>query len=215
MVRTQSRRPRRQHLALGVQPIDASGRLLCRYCHRWFRGLGHHVFPAHGVTPDGYRREFELPSTRPLIAPDLSATLATRSRRRFQTDATLRRAFAISTTERGRRNALGRKAKTQTEHRAGVQKSKRTVGELLALSSRLRADAVQFDLDMKARDLGYSDVAQLLRDTSDLTHAAVGDLLGCSAAKARFWRGRYGIHSTARSTAARGDASRKFISDER
>jgi predicted transcriptional regulator len=211
MARTQSRRRGRQDLALGVQPVDASGRLLCRYCHRWFRGLGHHVFPAHGVTPDGYRREFELPSTRPLIAPELSATLATRSRLRFQTDATLRRAFAISVAERSRRNALGRNAKTQTQRRAGVQRSKRAVGELLALSSRQRADAVRFDLDAKARDLGHADLGQLLRETSHLTHAAVGDLLGCSAAKAQFWRGRYGIHSTARSTTARADAARRQL----
>ena len=209
MTRSQSRPRGRQGLALGVQPIDDSGRLLCRYCHRWFRGLGHHIFPAHGVTPDAYRREFELPSTRPLIAPELSAAIAKRSQQRFQTDAGLRQAFAISVDERTVRNSRGRKAKQRTEHRAGVQRSKRAVGDLLAHNARVRANAVRADLDTRARNLGYSDLRQLLKNTAHLTHASIGDLLGCSAAKARFWRRTHGIHSTARSTGAQADAARR------
>ena len=209
MTRSQSRPRGRQGLALGVQPIDDSGRLLCRYCHRWFRGLGHHIFPAHGVTPDAYRREFELPSTRPLIAPELSAALATRSRRRFQTDARIRQAFAIPVDERASRNSRGRKAKQQTEHRAGVQRTKRAVGDLLAHNSRLRAHAVRADLDARAGNLGYCDLRQLLENTAHLSHASIGDLLGCSAAKARFWRSKHGIHSTARSTGAKADEAHR------
>lgn len=209
MTRSQSRPRGRQGLALGVQPIDDSGRLLCRYCHRWFRGLGHHIFPAHGVTPDAYRREFELPSTRPLIAPELSAALATRSQRRFQTDARLQQAFAISVDERATRSSRGRNAKRRTEHRAGVQRSKRVVGDLLAHNSRVRANLVRADLDTRARNLGYCDLRQLLESTSHLTHASIGDLLGCSAAKARSWRRTHGIHSTARSTSAQADAARR------
>jgi predicted transcriptional regulator len=209
MTRSQSRPRGRQGLALGVQPIDNSGRLLCRYCHRWFRGLGHHIFPAHGVTPDAYRREFELPSTRALIAPELSADLATRSQRRFQSDARLRQAFAISVDERAARNSRGRNAKRQTEHRAGVQRSKRAVGDLLAHNSRARANAVRADLDTRAHNLGYCDLRQLLKTTVHLSHASIGELLGCSAAKARFWRREHGIHSTARSTGAKADAAHR------
>jgi predicted transcriptional regulator len=209
MTRSHSRPRGRQGLALGVQPIDDSGRLLCRYCHRWFRGLGHHIFPAHGVTPDAYRREFELPSTRPLIAPELSAAISKRSQQRFQTDARLRQAFAISVDERAARNSRGRNAKRQTEHRAGVQRSKRAVGDLLAHNARVRANAVRADLDTRARNLGYCDLRQLLKNTTHLTHASIGDLLGCSAAKARFWRRTHGIHSTARSTGAQADAARR------
>ena len=209
MTRSQSRRRGRQRLALGVQPIDDSGRLLCRYCHRWFRGLGHHIFPAHGVTPDAYRREFELPSTRPLIAPELSAALATRSQQRFQTDASLRQAFAISVDERAARNSRGRQAKQQTEHRAGVQRRKRAVGDLLAHNARVRANAVRAELDARARNLGHCDLRQLLENTAHLSHASIGDLLGCSAAKARFWRSKHGIHSTARSTSAKADAAHR------
>jgi predicted transcriptional regulator len=209
MTRSQSRPRGRHGLPLGVQPIDDSGRLLCRYCHRWFRGLGHHIFPAHGVTPDAYRREFELPSTRPLIAPELSAALATRSQRRFQTDARLRQAFAISVDERAARNSRGRKAKQQTEHRAGVQRTKRAVGDLLAHNARVRANAVRADLDSRARNLGYCDLGQLFENTAHLSHASIGGLLGCSAAKARFWRSKHGIHSTARSTGANADAAHR------
>jgi predicted transcriptional regulator len=211
MARSRSRPRDRQRLALGVQPIDDSGRLLCRYCDRWFRGLGHHLFPAHGVTPDGYRREFELPSTRPLIAPELSAAIAKHSRRRFQTEPPLRQAFAISVDERNARNARGRTAKQQTERRAGVQRSKQAVGEMLAHHSRLRAQTVRNELDTRARKLGYSDLGQLLTNTPHMTHAAVGDLLGCSAAKARSWRNMHGIRSTARSTAARADAANRRL----
>ena len=191
-----------QRLAPGVQPVDSSGRLQCRYCGRWFRGLGHHVFPAHGVTPDGYRREFELASTRPLVASDLSAALAARSRSRFRSDAAFRQVFAISAEERAARNQQGRRAKQRTEHRAGVQRSKRAVGEMLAQHSRQRAADVRADLDAKARDLGYRDLHNLLVETVHLTHVAVGDLLNCSAAKARAWRRIHEVRSTARSTTA-------------
>lgn len=182
---------------------------MCRYCGRWFRGLGHHVFPAHGVTPDGYRAEFELPSTRPLISSELSAALADHSRSRFRTDAAFRAAFSISAEERMARNVRGRRARQQTRHRAGVQRSKRAVGEILAQQSRQRAATVRAELDAKARELGYGDLRHLLEDTTQLSHAAVGDLLGCSAAKARSWRQVHAVRSTARSAAAQAERARR------
>jgi predicted transcriptional regulator len=82
---------------------------------------------------------------------------------------------------------------------------------MLAHHSRLRAQTVRNELDARARELGYSDLGQMLTNTPHMTHAAVGDLLGCSAAKARSWRNIYGIRSTARSTAARADAANRRV----
>ncbi len=200
----------------GVQPVQ-DGRLLCRYCGRWFRSLGHHlVGPAHGTTPQAYREQFELPATAPLMAADLRKNLAERGRERFE-DPAVRAAFAVDQPyhpERERRRRRGLQRKAETEARAGVQRSKQAVGAMLGDNSRSRAAQRRRDLDKRARSLGYDDLHHLLHTTTELTHPELGELMGWEPDTAKMWRDLHAVRSDAKAAAARHRAAQQAAADD-
>ena len=116
--------------------------MLCRYCGRWYRSLGHRLRGGHGVDPDSYREQFELPATMPLMAADLRERQAERARQLLASKRSGPAAFGLDdpdNTERRQRQARGVRRKAETESRAGAQSSKHAVGGLLAQNSRARA----------------------------------------------------------------------------
>jgi hypothetical protein len=123
-----------------------------------------------------------------------------------KTDERVRRALETEARERERRIRRALRVKRETEPRAGVQRSKRATGRLLAEISVARAAQVRANLDQTAAAAGYASLDALLAATTDLTHSELGELLQCSEAKARDWRRRRGVASTAKS---RGVAARR------
>lgn len=186
---------------VGVQP-EQHGRLLCRYCGNWYRSLGHHlVGRKHGVALAVYRAEFELPETMALMAADLREQQARRGRELLSSNSAVRDAFAVDQPIYRERLQRGRARKAQTNFRAGVQRSKKATGVLLADSSRQRADQRRHELDEIARSYQYKDLPDLLRATTALTHAQLGGLLGCRPDSARQWRSKLGVRSDAKRAA--------------
>jgi predicted transcriptional regulator len=197
-------------IPVGVQP-EADGRLLCRYCGRWYRSPGHHLRPGHGIDPDSYREQFQLPTTRALMAADLREKNSERAKELLATNETLRAAFALDdpdNAERRKRQARGVRRKAETEPRAGVQLSKQAVGAMLAEHSRDLATQRRRDNNAAARGRGYRNLAELLEQTVHPTDAGLGDFLGWGAAKARWWRRHYGVRGQARTIPARDSDQR-------
>jgi predicted transcriptional regulator len=56
---------------LGVQP-ERDGVLQCLECGVRYRGIAQHVRQKHGIDPDDYRRDHELPRTLALWPQELS-----------------------------------------------------------------------------------------------------------------------------------------------
>ncbi|MEV4417852.1 hypothetical protein [Catellatospora sp. NPDC049609] len=179
----------------GEQP-EADGQLLCRVCGRWRRQLATHLVAGHGTDPAAYRAEFQLPATRALMGSGLRDAATRRARDRYQTDPRVRDFLTQPPAERDERLRRGREAKTRTEHRAGVQAGKRAAGLRLAEHARRRAEHAATAMDELAAGLGHADLPALLAATTELSHAQLGALLGCTAAKARWWRTRHGIART-------------------
>jgi len=187
-----------ESLPAGEQP-ETGGRLLCRLCGRWYRSLGHHlVGPRHRMTPDDYRARYELPATRALMAADLRQAQAARASERLANSPELQAAFELDVEDSPRRArwaVQARARKAETEPRAGVQRSKQMMGEILAQSSRRRSEQLRREFDELARRRGYRDGEHLIHATVGLSHPQLGDLLGMAAHNARSWRRRYDLGS--------------------
>ncbi len=194
----------------GVQPV-VGDRLVCRLCGRLFRSLGHHlVGPRHRAALEDYRERFELPASMPLMAADLREKHAAAGRELLETNAEVRAAFAVDerdSQERDRRRRRGLQRKAQTESRAGVQRSKRSVGTSLGQHSRQRAADVRAELNDRARGHGFPDLPALLQATTGLTASELARLLGCTPSSAAAWRRKNGVRSTSAQAAAAARAA--------
>ncbi|UQU67408.1 MucR family transcriptional regulator [Couchioplanes caeruleus] len=199
-----SRRPRPvtdlATIAAGVQP-QHDGWLLCRLCGRWFRSVGRHLQPGHGISPAEYKAMFELPVTRGLIGDDLRAQFRDRQRELLRTNPAVRAAFALDDSacpERQLRQKRGVQRKAETATRAGVVRSQQNrIAELSTTNTR-RAQARLHDYDERARRRGYRDLHHLLRETAGLSYADCAALMGWTPSQVHPWRKRYGIASTAK-----------------
>ncbi|MFI5934190.1 hypothetical protein [Actinoplanes sp. NPDC051494] len=72
---------------------DATGRLCCHLCGRWFTSLGSHV-RVHGHTAQTYRAAMGLCVREPLTAATLSTAIRQRQAGRYHRDEQLRETFA-------------------------------------------------------------------------------------------------------------------------
>lgn len=175
----------------GVQP-EADGKLQCLECGVWYRGLGQHVARKHGMDPDDYRRDHELPKTRALWPEDLRQQQADRVRSSLAADPAWRAAFRPSHTTQEERLAMAHAALRESVGRAGVRAVRQ---QAAAEGGRHRRAALEQKHARRAHELGYSSLAEMLTATSDLTGRGVGALLGVSAAVATTLRRRHGLAS--------------------
>lgn len=150
------------------------------------------------MSPAAYRERFELPATKALMAVDLRDAQAERGSLLVATNEKVRRAFQVDSPDapqRLERLATGRANKRATEARAGVQRGKQQVGQLLAADSRRRSVQRREQLDEAARAQGYADLEGMAKATTILSHAEFGGLLGLTPAAARVWRRHFGVTS--------------------
>ena len=85
---------------------DATGRLCCHLCGRWFVSLGSHV-RAHGYTARSYRVAMGLCAGEPLTAAELSTSIAERQAQAYERNDELRARLADGARQlsRGRQAA--------------------------------------------------------------------------------------------------------------
>ncbi|GAA0546087.1 hypothetical protein GCM10010172_29650 [Paractinoplanes ferrugineus] len=121
---------------------DATGRLCCHLCGRWYTSLGSHV-RAHGYTAESYRAAMDLYAGEPLIARTLSASIRDRQAGRYHRSEELREVFAAGAARlRGRaRDVRSRPEPAQrvNRRRAALEAGRRTVATRRAqeLAARL------------------------------------------------------------------------------
>jgi ROS/MUCR transcriptional regulator protein len=77
---------------LMVEP--GTGRVCCHLCGRWFLSLGGHL-RRHGHNAESYRELTGLCRSRPLVAEELSRSIATRQRTAYRRSPALRARLAI------------------------------------------------------------------------------------------------------------------------
>ncbi|AGZ41087.1 MucR family transcriptional regulator [Actinoplanes friuliensis] len=134
---------------------DATGRLCCHLCGRWYTSLGSHV-RAHGHTADSYRSTLGLCAGEPLTARGLSAAIRDRQARRYRSNTELRDAFAAGAAQlRHTRDASARLEEPEqrvTRRRAALQAGRETT------AARRRRE-----LDDRLTRLGHPDLAGYLR----------------------------------------------------
>jgi predicted transcriptional regulator len=157
------------------------------------------------MSPADYRELFELPATKALMAGDLRDALAERGSVLIATHERVRLAFQVDdpdASERLERLATGRKNKRSTQARAGVQRGKQQVGQLLAADSRRRSARRREQLDEAARTQGYADLESMAKATTTLSHAEFGVLVGLKPDAARAWRRHFGVTSQVQASRA-------------
>jgi hypothetical protein len=168
--------------AVGELPLDRDeNKVLCGLCGRWFRALGAHL-RAHDWSADDYRSAFGLNAQRPLQARAVSDAQAAALKRRIQTDrrlqAAMRRGVALARS--GELNQLGRQA--DAGRGRALERRQRTARQG-AHMGRQRAARYRAERDRRARALGYTDAAQLIRQRYLIEGATVAELaaaLGCA-----------------------------------
>lgn len=164
------------HAPYGELVIEAgTGRVCCHLCGRWFVSLGGHI-RCHGYTAESYRAAMGLCRSRPLIAPTLSDSIATRQRAAYQRSPVLRAQLAAGQqlSKSGElallasaANQVGPSPELMRLRRAALDagRATRSARRERALADRLRA-------------LGFADLASYLRHA----HATGASLRGIAKA---------------------------------
>lgn len=59
-----------------MDPRKANGKdaMICLCCGAKFKSLKRHILAHHGLTPDAYREQFDLPASYPMVAASYSET---------------------------------------------------------------------------------------------------------------------------------------------
>lgn len=170
------------HAPLGyLSRHPETGEAACHLCGRWFRALGAHV-RVHGLSAAEYRTTFGLCKGRALAAPDVSAAIALRQRRRYWSDPEVQARF-----EPGQRLA-----KTGELAARAHAASHRVAPEYVQIRSRAldagrATTAIRRDADLSSRlaTLGAPSLGAYLR----AAHAR-GDSLEALARATGLGRGR-------------------------
>jgi hypothetical protein len=191
---------RRPVVAPGVQP-QAGGRLQCLECGRWYRALGQHVRVKHGLTARQYKAEYQLPTSRGLVADDLREAFAVRQRRRIAQEPGVAEALREGTALLSGRSVKARRhaARQASEQRAAWRAAANQ-------ASLVRSRQIKADNDALARRHGHTDIETLLRHSVHLTAAVLGQQVGRSEHQIRKLRARYAIASQSRRHNGKGAA---------
>jgi predicted transcriptional regulator len=178
-------------LPAGLQP-ESDGKLLCRECGRWFRGLAQHLPHKHGVTPDEYRERHGLAVGACLQSADLHEKRSEYGRVRWERETEWRERFlaqgySLRDPEQREMAMAGRReSATRPGGRAHLLES----GDRLA---RVLPQRTREDFERRAHELGYSSVEEMLRATAHLSGAALGRLLGVASHRVYSLRLRHGF----------------------
>lgn len=149
------------HAPLGALTVDdATGRLCCHLCGRWFRGLALHV-RVHGHTASSYRAAVGLCSGTALVSADISTAISRRQAVRYTAAPEVRERLRP-----GQEMARdGRLAAASRPHREVVEPQQRRDARRQALERgrarqrELRAEGVESVLALH----GAGDLAEHLR----------------------------------------------------
>lgn len=183
-------------LPLGVQP-EQYGKLLCRECGGWFRGLSQHLPHKHGVTPAEYRERYGLAVGHCLQAEDLHELRAANGRARSEAEPEWYARFRAGARSTADPEQL---AKAQAGRRASWA---RPGGRAHLLSSgdriaKILPQRTHEDFERRARELSYDSIEAMLEATAGLTGAALAELLGVADHRVYSLRQRYGFRSPGR-----------------
>ncbi|MGH3767535.1 MAG: MucR family transcriptional regulator [Pseudonocardiaceae bacterium] len=143
---------------LAVEP--GTGRVCCHLCGRWFISLGGHL-GKHGHTAESYREMMGLCRNRPLVAENLSRSIATRQSRAYRRSSALRAQLAVG-QELSRTGQLATLASTahsasQRPELARLRRAALDAGRMTRAAQRER------ELGRRLRALGFDDLAGYLR----------------------------------------------------
>lgn len=161
----------------------------CLECGVWYRGLGQHVRLKHGMDPEDYRRDHQLPRSLALWPEDLRAEAAERSAVNL---ARPEHRAAFDAGRPPREEILRRSAAAMADSvgRAAVIQARR---EASARGGRSRRERLAREWDDRARALGHADMAAFLNATRTLTNAGVAAQLGTTKGIVGALRRRYDI----------------------
>ena len=150
------------HAPAGQLVVDeATGRLCCHLCGRWFRSLGSHV-RAHGWSAADYRRAMGLCSTAALTSSEVSSSIAVRQSARYAADPEHRQDLAHG-QQMARTGALT--ARSVAGRALAPEPAQRTVSRSAALQTGRRTRSARLAADLAARvaRLGAADLHGHLR----------------------------------------------------
>lgn len=173
---------------------DATGRLACHLCGKWFTHLGAHL-RRHGWTAEQYREAVGLPRGEPLCSSSLSSAIAGRQKRSYHRDAAVRARFEPG-QQRARSGELGLLAakaaharrSAAEEHPAVTARRRAALEAGRDTRTRRRSDR----LATAVRAAGAADLHDLLRG-----HYAAGGSLASLAALTGLGRARLRAELTA------------------
>jgi hypothetical protein len=159
----------------GELPYDAVADLVqCHLCGSRYRALGPHL-RRHGWTADEYRLAVGLSPRRALATPSVSERHAAIARALLDRDPRVRAALAIG-VERARSGELpaaGTAVMSRELARPQLMELRRRQGRELG---RRRAESFRAERELRARALGYPDLATYLHQRYTADGARVEDL---------------------------------------
>lgn len=180
-------------LPAGVQP-EGHGKLLCRDCGGWYRGLSAHLANKHGVDAANYRERHGLAISARLESQDVQERRIVNGRERWASDLEFQKALRPTRTTSAERIARMAKARQAGSVRPGAQAVRQEVGARLG---RVLPNRIREEYEERARQLSYDSIADLLAATADLSGADLARLLGIAPHRARELRRRHGVPSPA------------------
>lgn len=145
---------------------DDGERVLCHECGGWYRSIGHHLPPAHGMSPASYREVHGLPRRLGLVSAASSAKASASARGRLGGEA------------------WGRLVESRDPEMAA---STRGAG-VHAASGRGQGRYRTLARDTIAQAAGYADMAGALAGTADLGPVEAARRLGVPESSLRRWR---------------------------
>jgi predicted transcriptional regulator len=178
-------------LPLGQQP-ERDGKLLCRECGRWYRGLSQHLPHKHDVAPAEYRERYGLAATHCLQAGELHDKRVASSRARWEDGGPEWQQRLQPKMGRQAQLVRAQAARRATAERPGTRARMKATGDRLA---RVLPERTRAEFEARARELSFDSVEQLLAATAHLTGEALAELLGVAAHRARSLRVRHGYPS--------------------
>lgn len=177
----------------GTQPEQA-GKLLCRECGNWFRGLAQHLPHKHAITPDEYRERYGLAVSACLQAEELHDRKVEIGRTRREEDPewfARFRAAGYSTADPAQAAAAAAGRRESASRPGGRAHYLESGGRL----SRVLPERIRAEFADRATALGYASVEALLDATAEMRGADLAGLLNVAPHRAYYLRQVHGYDS--------------------
>lgn len=166
--------------SLGVQPTTDT-HIQCLECGRWYRALGRHIDATHQVTAEQYKERHGLSVTKGLVSPELSRRHTEAGQARYESDASMREAFARRRAENAHNWKAGdaQAAHTAATRKAAARPQNRAImSESIAQAHARDRARMKRDLNDRAVALGHVDLGAYLTATRPIAAAVVATELG-------------------------------------